>query len=337
MKKKTICIASIHGLDNKGGLERVCQYLYEILSKKYKVKVIRGTKKPFKHGNWLLQSLIISLKLFFIPHKIVIGNSWHSFLYPCHLSIHHGTMYGNNLYIFNGANDLYRIRIAKMEQISGFTAKKVLPVGENVKTQLLKFYHIPENKIFVLNNFVNDSLYIPKDIYYKNGKIKILFVGRLNIGKGLNELKLLSDYIEKTNDYELHIACHNDANTDLFKMNKNTKIHVSVKPEEMPDFYNSGDVLYFPTHYEGFSMATLEALSCGIPVAGTNWAIGKELQNYPFTKITDLNNMESLINDIRNLYEQYKDKRVEIHETISKAFGRKQYEEKLMNLISEFE
>ena len=59
---KTIYIASIHGIENKGGLERVCQYLYEILSEHYKVKIIKGRDKPYKHGNWLLQSLFISLK-----------------------------------------------------------------------------------------------------------------------------------------------------------------------------------------------------------------------------------------------------------------------------------
>lgn len=38
-------------------------------------------------------------------------------------------------------------------------------------------------------------------------------------------------------------------------------LHIGVLPDKMPDYYHSGDVMYFPTHYEGFSMSTLEALS----------------------------------------------------------------------------
>lgn len=332
---KTIYIASIHGIENKGGLERVCQYLYEILSEHYKVKIIKGRDKPYKHGNWLLQSLFISLKLFFIPNKIVIGNSWHSFLYPCDFSIHHGTMYGIDVHLNNGNRTKYSKRIAKMEQISAIMAKKVLPVGENCKKELIEYYNIPEKKIFVLNNFVNDSLFIPKVLSKPaNNNIKILFSGRLEKRKGLQELKDLSDYIENKEGFELFIACNNANNTDLFKTNSKTHIQVGLTPDKMPDFYNSGDIMYFPTHYEGFSMSTLEALSCGIPVIGTTWAIGKELQHYSFTKIIDDDkNIENILCDIKNLYKQYKDKKQEIHNEISKAFGRKQYEEKLLCLI----
>lgn len=334
--KKTIYIASIYGLDNKGGLERVCQYLYEILSPFYKVKIIRGTKKPFNHGNWLLQSLLISIRLFFIPNKIVIGNSWHSCFYPCNFSIHHGTMYGINLYLYKGENDIYRNRISKMEKLSGFTAKKILPVGENCKEELINYYHIPEKKIYVLNNFVNDSIYVPNKTLSESNSIKILFSGRLEERKGLNKLKELSDYIENNEtNFELYIACLNSQHTELFENNKKTKLKIGLSAEKMPDFYNLGDILYFPSQYEGFSMSTLEALSCGIPVIGTKWAIGKELQNLPFTKVMDENtDITQILTEAQILYNNFKDKKSEIHEIISKNFGRKQYEEKILKLIS---
>lgn len=336
MKKKTIYIASIYGLDNKGGLERVSQYLYEILSKYYTVKIIRGTKKPFKHGNWLLQSLWISLRLFFVLNKIVIGNSWHSFLYPCDFSIHHGTTYGIDINLNNGKTSLRSRRIAKMEEISAITAKRVLSVGENCKEELISYYHIPEQKIIVLNNFVNDSIYLPsKTEIHSEINIKIIFSGRLEERKGLNELKTLSDFIEKTDGYELYIACHNETNTELFKQNSKTHLNISVSAEKMPDFYNSGDVMYFPTHYEGFSMSTLEALSCGLPVIGTKWAIGKELQDLPFCKLISENEApQNILSFTREFHETYKEKKNEIHDIISNQFGRKQYEEKLLALIT---
>ena len=222
-----------------------------------------------------------------------------------------------------------------MEQISAITAKKVLPVGENCKNELIEYYHIPEKKILVLNNFVNETLFFPsKEVSSSDNCIKILFSGRLEERKGLNELKNLSDYFEKIDGFELHIACHNETNTEIFSKNKQTHIYIGLTPEKMPDFYNSGDILYFPTHYEGFSMATLEALSCGIPVVGTKWAVSKELQDFPFAKVIDeKTGVQQTLENIKELYEKFKDKREEMHSEISLHFGKKQYEEKLLALI----
>lgn len=331
---KRIYIASLHGIENKGGLERVVLNLQTILSKYYDVRIIKKREKEFKHGNWLFQSLFVSLKLFFIPNKIVIGNSWHSFLYPCDFTIHHGTMRGNSLHLDN--DTLYTRRVAKMEEISAHVGKTVLAVGENVKDELMEYYHVPEKKILVLNNFVNDDFFVPQDRSPPTNKnIRIVYAGRLELGKGVYQLKKLSDYIETISGFELHIACISDTFIELFKQNKNTYIKVGVSPEEMPNFYNSGDVFYFPTQYEGFSMATLESLCCGIPVVGTKWAIGKELRDYDFTKVIETADCATILNHIKNVYEKYNtfSTRTEIHKTIVAKFGREQYEQRVLELV----
>lgn len=328
---KTIYLASIHGIDNSGGLERVNQYIYEILSKKYSVKVISGRIPDFKHGNWLLQSVYISLKLFFKINKIVIGNSWHSFLYPCDYSIHHGTLKG--IMIHTNDVSLYKKRISMMEKISSFTAKKVIAVGENVKDELIEFYHVNKKKIIVLNNFVDDTIFYPKYNCRKNNKIIILFSGRLEERKGLNFLLVLSKFIEKSDEFELHIATNSENNKNLFENNKNVKIYTALSPSKMCDFYNEGDIFYFPTQYEGFSMATLESLSCGIPVIGSEWAIGREIRDYDFARIVTIKNTKELLSSIVDCVNKYRDKKEEIHNQIKIRFGKKQYERRLLNLI----
>ncbi len=330
--KKTIYLVSLHGLENVGGLERVNAYLYEILSKKYNVKIIHKTKKPFRHGNWLFQSLLISLKLFFIPNKVVIGTSWHSFLYPCDVTFHHGTTLG----YMTHRNNFYKAgkRIATMEHIGAITARKNLVVGEHVKDELIEYYHIPLNKITVLNNFVNDKLFTDKSEEKKQGKIIIGFVGRLEDGKGLDKLIALSNYIENLRGFELSIATHSQTNTDFFKKNKKTHIATGLSKEQMPNFYNSVDILYFPTQYEGFSMATLESLSCGTPVVGTNWALGRELEQYPFTTTIEYDlQPEKLIPIFTDLHGKFCNKRSEIHSAIASSFGREHYEKKLFEII----
>ena len=38
----------------------------------------------------------------------------------------------------------------------------------------------------------------------------------------------------------------------------------------MPQFYNSCDILLFPTHHESLGLVGLEAMACNKPVVGSN-------------------------------------------------------------------
>ena len=89
-----IFIVSMNGTSNAGGVEKVSYYLNEILSEKYDVKFITKTKFNFGKINNLIQPILISLKLLFNHNRLIIANSWHCFLYPADISIHHGTLAG---------------------------------------------------------------------------------------------------------------------------------------------------------------------------------------------------------------------------------------------------
>lgn len=45
-----------------------------------------------------------------------------------------------------------------------------------------------------------------------------------------------------------------------------------LEPEQMVQFYNSGDVLLHTSHFDPYPNAVLEAMACGIPVIGSNLA-----------------------------------------------------------------
>jgi glycosyltransferase involved in cell wall biosynthesis len=333
MKKTTnIVIVSLYGIGNKGGVERVCFYLNKILSKEYTVNILTRTKLSFGKLDAIIQPILIILKLLFMRRKIVISNSWQSFFYPVDFSIHHGTFIG---YIMNVPElDPLAVRIKGfMEKISGRQAKRIVAVSEHVKNELISLYRIKAEKIMVINNFVDESMFFP-DLSIKHDKIIILFSGRLETGKGLVVLKLLSDYLETIDNYSLFIACNNDLNVSLFSNNKKTKLFIGLQADQMCSFYNSGDILFFPTRYEGFSMVTLEALSCGIPVIGTNYAIQDGLCQYNFTEIFDSSDIKELLKHIDILVSNYKGRKDEIHESIKQDFGYKQYETKLLSLIN---
>lgn len=334
-KEKLIYIVSLNGIKNAGGVERVTFYLNEILKDKYSVRIITKGKLNFGKLNNLIHPILLSLKLFFIPNKIVIANSWHCFLYKADFSIHHGTSAG--ILEKTGEGGIAEKITAKMEKISAKRAKNILAVSENCKNELVTLYKINPEKISVLNNFVDESKFIPAEAVEKSDKIKILFSGALCHKKGIDKLLDFSNFIEKTDDLELIIASNYSDKALLFKDKKNTKVLTNLSFEEMYKFYQQGNVLFFPTLYEGFSMSVLEALSCGLPVIGTNFAVSPEIQHYDFCKLIDKNESnEKISEEIRYLYKNNKSRKNEIHQIISSEFGRNQYEKKLIQFIENY-
>ena len=334
MDEKKIILVSLNGIGNKGGVERVSWYLNDILSRNFSnVQLMtRGKLFPGKIGN-LIWPFLLSLKLCFIKKKIVIANSWHCFLYPADLSIHHGTTAGAMKYSNLGkAAPL----TAFMEKISAKKAKRILSVSLNCKRELEEIYKINPEKIDVLNNFVDENVFSPAQAAEKKESSKIinvLFAGSLDERKGIKKLIEFSDYIENLSGpytLKLTIASNTKNAYGFFEGRKNTKIVSGLGVEQMPDFYRAGDILFFATRYEGFSMATMEALASGLCVIGTDFAIPDEIKNYAFCYRYDFSDVSKTTEEIIRLYQTYHNQKKQIAEETIKDFGKKQYEEKII-------
>ncbi|SFI95739.1 Glycosyl transferases group 1 [Treponema bryantii] len=336
MNGKKIILVSLNGIGNKGGVERVSWYLNEILTDHFdNVQVLtRGKLMPGKIGN-LIWPVLLSLKLCFIRNKIVIANSWHCFLYPAELSIHHGTMAGAKLHTtVGGAAGI----TAFMEKVSARKAKKILAVSINCKNELESYYKINPNKIEVLNNFVNEEVFFPKEESNAGSEdnkiINVLFSGSLDERKGLPKLIEFSKYIEDfKGPYQIKftIASNTKDAYHFFEGLNNTKIVSGLGVEQMPDFYRAGDVLIFPTNYEGFSMSTMEALASGLSVIGTDFAIPDEIKDFAFCLRHDFSDISKTVEEIIRLYKTWHTQKAEIASKTIQNFGKKQYEEKFIN------
>jgi glycosyltransferase involved in cell wall biosynthesis len=327
-------LVSLNGDDNSGGVERVVYYLNRILSEQYDVSIL---KRGISFGGFdkIIYPFLFSLKLLFIRNVVVISNSWQSFLFPVDFSIHHGTTAGymQNTGIKSGKSAI----LAWMEKISAQKAKRILAVSKNCKDELENIYNIQNGKITVLNNFVDELLFYPEKIqgHKTPNVIRILFSGRLEERKGLPMLLTLAEALRHTRGYELHLAVNSAENCGLFEGIENVYLHKNLTIPEMRLFYSNGDVLYFPSFYEGFSMATLEALACGLPVIGTAFAVPEELRKYQFTCLFEEDDTNRLLDNVRNLYNKYHAKKDEIHSIIARDFGCEQYRIKLLSLIQE--
>lgn len=330
------------GVSNAGGVEKVSWYLQELLKEKYDVRIMQRGRLSLGKLNNLIQPMLLSLRLCFIRNKLVIGNSWHCFLYPADISLHHGTSAG--IMKNTGEGGMALKLTAWMEKVSAKKAKQVLAVSENCKKELVEIYGIPAEKITVLNNFVQDDFFTPEMVEkvqasQDENQIKVCFSGALCYKKGIDKLLEFSDYIEKNPGLgiKLNIATNYQRNAEPFLGRNYTSVQTGLTFAQMLDFYRQNDIMFFPTRYEGFSMAALEALSCGLPLVGSRFAVGPELESFDFCQlIKEETSPEELVKIIKTLYQKYfsEGEKAKIHQTIKENFGTEQYKSKLYTLLS---
>ncbi len=162
--------------------------------------------------------------------------------------------------------------------IEGFNmrrAKKVIVTSEGIKREIMKYYGIPEEKITVIPNGVNIERFkrndnmrkvIRKELGISSGDFVIIFVGRNLKRKGFEYLLKALPLLNRK--AKLIVAGGNDGYyqnlTKDLKQEKNVFFIGDVP--NMEKYFSASDVFVFPTFYEGFSLATVEAAACGVPV-----------------------------------------------------------------------
>ncbi|MBK5240230.1 glycosyltransferase family 1 protein [Clostridium sp.] len=163
----------------------------------------------------------------------------------------------------------------------------IITVSEFSKRDILKFFPIDENKVFV-TPLAADRKYAPldklfcktflKDVYNLE-KPFILYLGgfseRKNVASAITAFSNI--YKDLNKEYNLVIVGgYKDSSQTLIKLTNKLKIDSQViftgfVPEEhLPIFYNGCDTFVYPSFYEGFGLPPLEAMSCGTPVIASN-------------------------------------------------------------------
>lgn len=146
---------------------------------------------------------------------------------------------------------------------------------------------IPFNKVQVVPNGVDPNLFQPKGAKYKlptDKKLKFLYVGGTTYRKGFDIL--LQSYVSAFSSKDDVVLVVKDMGTESFykgqtaeeminqiKEDPNSPEIIYIKhyltEEEMASLYRACDVFVSPYRGEGFSLPTLEAMACGLPVIVT--------------------------------------------------------------------
>jgi len=161
---------------------------------------------------------------------------------------------------------------------------RIIATTEKEKEDIVFHYGANPKNISVIPCGVNLSLFrtmdreMAKEQLGLDGKRCILYVGRLELLKGIDRLLNAMTYIKNKHNLKLIIiGGDGDSQYDVELQRLSRKLQIQdlisfqgmVSQEELPRFYNAADVVVIPSHYESFGLVALESLACGTPVVTT--------------------------------------------------------------------
>ncbi|MHA1875448.1 MAG: glycosyltransferase family 4 protein [Promethearchaeota archaeon] len=158
-------------------------------------------------------------------------------------------------------------------------SKKIIAVSEGVKREILGNYDVLEEKITVIPNGVDLEEFKPdlnkrRKIREKHGfdenEIILMFSGYEFKRKGL---KYLIEALPKIRgDVKLLLVGKDNPmpyKKLASKLGVSNKIIFTGFVPDISEYYAASDIFVFPTAYEAFSLATLEAVASGLAILAT--------------------------------------------------------------------
>lgn len=136
----------------------------------------------------------------------------------------------------------------------------------------------PESRIFKTTNGVSTDRFYPSRRPCKQGPEKpltVLFVGRLDPGKGLLDLVAVWPAVRSRTSTPVHLVIcgAGPQEAELRKAIEVAEIASSVslvgRVDDVAEQLRSADLFVLPSYAEGNSNAVLEAMACGLPIVST--------------------------------------------------------------------
>jgi glycosyltransferase involved in cell wall biosynthesis len=166
-------------------------------------------------------------------------------------------------------------------------ATRVLTVSETSKRDILRYFRVPESKIDVIYNAIDERLVdepSPEEVAqvrerYQLNDPFVLYAGNIKPHKnlerlieafntmrrgGLEHVKLLIIGDEVSKYATLRRAVHR------YKLHKHVRFFGFVSDKTLASLYRLASVFVFPSLYEGFGLPPLEAMAAGTPVITSN-------------------------------------------------------------------
>ena len=160
---------------------------------------------------------------------------------------------------------------------------RIIASTDKEKEDLTTYYSCTDN-ISVIPCGVNLDLFKPVDKARAlnhlglNGEGIVLFVGRINPLKGIDNLVRAMTYLKRQRPKLIIIGGDEQSQPEVERLERLSRslhmrdsvaFHGLVKQETLPYFYSAADLCVVPSYYESFGLVVLESLACGTPVVAT--------------------------------------------------------------------
>lgn len=166
-----------------------------------------------------------------------------------------------------------------IEQNELLNADKLVVASSFSKKTLIE-NGIDEKKIIINPYGVDINLFKCKNEYKQHKRIKFLFMGLVDVRKGVPFLLDVCEGFLKT---QITLTLVGPISNEINKLIVNdydlTNIEIlgKVSHHQMPMIIAEQDVFVFPSFFEGFALVLLEAMASGLPVITTTATAGADI------------------------------------------------------------
>jgi glycosyltransferase involved in cell wall biosynthesis len=172
-------------------------------------------------------------------------------------------------------------------------ASFIFSISDAVKTTCLELYGIENERVIVIPNGYDQKIFYPQELSKRevfqnldvpaDGSFPVVtFAGKMSKTKGVDVLMEANAILQKKCPCTLMLFGSGDLADVLGRPpsqeeKRNAHIIGHVTQDVLAQFHNIAEFSVLPSREEGFAVAALEAMGCGLPVIATDIPSLKEL------------------------------------------------------------
>jgi glycosyltransferase involved in cell wall biosynthesis len=232
-----------------------------------------------------------------------------------------------------------RLQSGAMEQ-----ADLILGLSRRFNELLSQDYDVPHDKLGVVYTPVDLDRFIPDDSKVVTTPRTLLFISRISARKGVEEIVQLSHRLADLDGSVRLVVVGgptqwSDYRGHLDRLHPAVGEYVGHVPSaDLPDLMRASTMLLVPSRYEPGSIATAEALACGLPVVLSDEIGNAEVAHGPHVRIHragDVDDLEAAVRSLLAAVEQDEPAlRAAARANAERAFGVGVVVSQLIDLIS---
>jgi UDP-glucose:(heptosyl)LPS alpha-1,3-glucosyltransferase len=186
------------------------------------------------------------------------------------------------------------------ESFAPAASRRIVAVSHRVKDEVVRHYGVPAAKITVIHNGVDTEEFKPDpearrrvraELGLREEEYTLLFVGTGFRRKGLRQAVRAVDRVPSA---RLLVAGEGSAEA-------HSRVRMLGRRNDVGRLYAAADAFIFPTLYDPFPNATLEAMATGIPVIVTRVAGTSEIIDGDSIVVEDAMDIDALTEAVRRL------------------------------------